>query len=648
MSGSPRRPNFVHLPTAPSTPDRFIPSRDSPGAQTPRESFLLSRPPDRLASNERFTRMRTTSPDPFSNALPSPPRTTRVSRPPVRPVGSLPTSPRTSVTSVAPRVASQGSVWQIGGPASLGDSVIGVSDGRGGMIARGTNAPLYTSTFLSRPDQAAELDVFERRLAVALDIDISSKTIQYATPPSTPIGSPQAKRGIFSPSGASTRVWQDSEWKQPGNTAVLDAPSLRDDYYCSLLAYSDTAKCLAVGLGNHVYLWTEAVNNDLPDSLKTPYGSHVTSLAFSSNEGGKSILAIGRADGRIILWSPDETTWRFDSVQPSPVCCVAFRPQPVKRASKRDRYTEVYTDELLIGDEVGHVYIYSIEWPSQEQRDLFAWNGALTLIARIEAHTQQICGLSWSPDGKWFATGGNDNICHLFQSKKVLEYADTSNRQREPMKSFMFNHPGTCPSQQVINMTQEACKIPATLARHVWSLSAAVKAIAFCPWQRGLVAIGGGSNDRCVHFYHTISGACLATIDCSAQVTSLIWSNTRREIAVTFGFAQPEHPYRIAVFAWPSCKQVVGIPWYDEHRALYAIPYPGGPNTGEGKGEGGVWWNRTQEEGCIVVATSDCSIKFHEVWAEERKATTSRMGMLGGSDILESLHGIDKPGDVIR
>lgn len=423
---------------------------------------------------------------------------------------------------------------------------------------------------------------------------------------------------------------------------------MRDDYYCSLLAYSDTAKCLAVGLGNHVYLWTEAVNNDLPDSLKTPYGSHVTSLAFSSNEGGKSILAIGRADGRIILWSPDETTWRFDSVQPSPVCCVAFRPQPVKRASKRDRYTEVYTDELLIGDEVGHVYIYSIEWPSQEQRDLFAWNGALTLIARIEAHTQQICGLSWSPDGKWFATGGNDNICHLFQSKKVLEYADTSNRQREPMKSFMFNHPGTCPSQQVINMTQEACKIPATLARHVWSLSAAVKAIAFCPWQRGLVAIGGGSNDRCVHFYHTISGACLATIDCSAQVTSLIWSNTRREIAVTFGFAQPEHPYRIAVFAWPSCKQVVGIPWYDEHRALYAIPYPGGPNTGEGKGEGGVWWNRTQEEGCIVVATSDCSIKFHEVWAEERKATTSRMGMLGGSDILESLHGIDKPGDVIR
>lgn len=218
MLGTPRRPNFVRLPTTPSTNDRFIPSRDSPGAQTPRESFLLSRAPDRLASNERLTRTKSTGPDPFSNALPSPPRTTRVSRAPVGPVVSLPTSPRTSVTSVAPRVASQGAVWQIGGAAALGDSVIGVSDGRGGMIARGTNAPLYTSTFLSRPDQAAELDVFERRLAVALDIDISSRTIQYNTPPSTPTRSPQGNRGIFSPPNNSTRIWQDSEWKQPGNT----------------------------------------------------------------------------------------------------------------------------------------------------------------------------------------------------------------------------------------------------------------------------------------------------------------------------------------------------------------------------------------------------------------------------------------------
>ena len=149
-----------------------------------------------------------------------------------------------------------------------------------------------------------------------------------------------------------------------------------------------------------------------------------------------------------------------------------------------------------------------------------------------------------------------------------------------------------------------------------WELNAAVKAIAFCPWQRGLLAIGGGSNDHCIHFYDTVSGACLATIDCAAQVTSLVWSTTCRKIAATFGFAQPEHPFRIAVHSWPACEQIVAIPWYNEYRALYPIPYPGGPKTGCGKGEGGMW-SRTSEEGCIVVAASDSAIRFHEIEQRE-------------------------------
>lgn len=96
--------------------------------------------------------------------------------------------------------------------------------------------------------------------------------------------------------------------------------------------------------------------------------------------------------------------------------------------------------------------------------------------------------------------------------------------------------------------------------KHRWRHGAAVKAIAFCPWRQGLVATGGGSNDKCIHFYHTTSGAALATISVAAQVTSLIWSTTRREIAATFGYAQPDHPYRIAVFSWPDCRQVAAVP----------------------------------------------------------------------------------------
>jgi hypothetical protein len=76
---------------------------------------------------------------------------------------------------------------------------------------------------------------------------------------------------------------------------------------------------------------------------------------------------------------------------------------------------------------------------------------------------------------------------------------------------------------------------------------------------------------------------------------------------------------------------------------LYAIPYPGGPIDRQGLGG-----RRTAKEGCIVVASSDKSVKFHEVWADEKKIAVGGTGVLGGSDILEDLEGINKEGDIIR
>lgn len=430
---------------------------------------------------------------------------------------------------------------------------------------------------------------------------------------------------------------------------MLDAPQLRDDYYCSLLAYSHSAKCLAVGLGSFVHLWSERKGVDTPESLNSISGNtaadaqHVTSLAFSSTQGSQAILAVGRADGRLTLWSPHDSEPRFNAEQPKPISCVSFRPGIVKRPSLRDKTCLVPTEELLVGDEAGHIYFYSVEWPSADNSLLFDWHGALTLLARMTMHTQQICGLSWSADGELFASGGNDNVCFLYETKKILQQHNASNdytaaldvRQEANGERVWTVTPGR----------NNVLAIEPGREKHKWELNAAVKAIAFCPWQRGLLAIGGGSNDRCIHFYHTVSGACLATIDCAAQITSLIWSTTRREIAATFGFAQPDHPFRVAVFAWPSCEQIVAIPWYDENRALYAIPYPGGPNTGRERGEDGVWSSRAAEEGCIVVAASDAAIRFHEIWTDDRGSLGSGTGLLGGSDILESLHGIEKDGD---
>jgi len=457
-----------------------------------------------------------------------------------------------------------------------------------------------------------------------------------------------------------------------------------------VLAYCYSTRTLAVGLANRVYLWSEDFGvrypPDDPDSSVSVY---VTSVSFSSTEGGHSILGIGRSNGQVSLWSlHDPEDIRFTTQHPSAIACVAFKPLTTRRPSERFGST-VPTEELLVGDEVGNVYYYSVEWMTRQQIDIHGWNGSMKLLAKISVHSQQICGLAWSPKGDYFATGANDNACCLFEIKDVLSQPvplqDIRPLYKRPLQTLIdgiglssivaraYSRPGVATTTRTHSDTSAQIPllpqpIPPLLQRaritpgqdgslligqgrqkHKWLHSAAIKAIAFCPWQRGLLATGGGSNDRAIHFYHTFSGATLATINVHAQVTSLIWSTTRREIAATFGYAQPEHPYRIAVFSWPDCRQVVAIPWGHDMRALLAIPYPGGP--GEAKtlrtGLGGAWYSRTAEEGCIVVACSDESVKFHEVWSGASKETGGHVGLLGGSKILEGLEGIEG-GEVIR
>ena len=520
---------------------------------------------------------------------------------------------------------------------------------------------------------------------------------------------------------------------------ILDAPFLRDDFYYSILAYSSTSGFLAVGLCHRVYLWSETLGVQHPPFRDQHHSNFVTSLSFSSENGGKSILAVGRRAGMLSLWSTFDTTARFEISHPSPIVCVSFKPTKTRRPSKRFPNLEVNVEDLAVGDEHGNIWYYSVEWPDGGLEKKYNWNGGMTLLAKISAHTQKVCGLAWSPDNTYLATGSNDNSCLLFDLREIIpvqevQCASHSSCFSQQPKNSLCQNAFSClasktaaecskgrdflghfipsltpynakPSMSLLNYMgsliagkEHTVSVPPNRQKHRLVHSAAVKAIAFAPWQPSLLATGGGTNDRAIHFYHTSSGSCLATINVYAQVTSLVWSKTRREIAATLGFAQPEHPFRIAVFAWPSCEQIAAIPWgpggaswgsvpdnsiVDCGRALYAISYPGYPRirsdeesqeksslgasrSGEGQRtehlpraqsltsmqpkakEGGMWCSRTMEEGCIIVVSSDQSIKFHEVWSgTSRKATAA--GTFGGSQILEGLEGVERPcNEIIR
>lgn len=87
-----------------------------------------------------------------------------------------------------------------------------------------------------------------------------------------------------------------------------------------------------------------------------------------------------------------------------------------------------------------------------------------------------MCGLAWSPNGEQLASGGNDNLLHIWS-------ADSQRPQH-------------------------------TLTAH----QAAVKALAWCPFQSHLLASGGGSADRCIRFWNTHTGSQLNSIDTQSQV----------------------------------------------------------------------------------------------------------------------------------
>ena len=65
---------------------------------------------------------------------------------------------------------------------------------------------------------------------------------------------------------------------------------------------------------------------------------------------------------------------------------------------------------------------------------------------------------------------------------------------------------------------------------------AAVKAIAWSPHQHGLLASGGGTADRCLRFWNTLTGQALQSTDTGSQVCNLAWSKHANELVRKHAF----------------------------------------------------------------------------------------------------------------
>lgn len=151
-------------------------------------------------------------------------------------------------------------------------------------------------------------------------------------------------------------------------------------------------------------------------------------------------------------------------------------------------------------------------------------------VAELVSHTSEVCGLEWRSDGAQLATGGNDNLVSIWDARSLAV-----------PKFTKTNH------------------------------KAAVKALAWCPWNMNLLATGGGSYDRHIHFWNTTSGARVNSIDTGSQVTSLRWSTSYREIVSSSGF--PDNS--LSIWSYPTLVRNVEIPAH-ESRVLHSCLSPDG------------------------------------------------------------------------
>lgn len=81
---------------------------------------------------------------------------------------------------------------------------------------------------------------------------------------------------------------------------------------------------------------------------------------------------------------------------------------------------------------------------------------------------------------------------------------------------------------------------------------AAVKALAWCPWKRNILASGGGTADRTIRIWNSALGTNLSAVDTNSQVCALEWSNTYMELVSSHGFSDNQ----LILWNYPTMTKV--------------------------------------------------------------------------------------------
>lgn len=345
---------------------------------------------------------------------------------------------------------------------------------------------------------------FQSAMSENLNGDLmNSKIISYKNKaPSAPEGYQNSLKVLYSQAHNPTSCKKSIRHIPQVPERILDAPQILDDYYLNLVDWSVNGH-MAVCLGGYVYVWNSA-NGEIQQLMEMEGPEDYVSSVSWISEG--NYLAIGTSTADVQVWDVEHNkmlrNMRGHAARVGSLCW--------------NNYI------LSSGSRSGNIHHHDVRVANHQ-------------VGTLSGHTQEVCGLRWSPDGRFLASGGNDNLLNIWPSEgSQYLTADT------PVYTF----------------TQH---------------QAAVKALAWCPWHPSLLASGGGTADRHIRFWNCNTGVCVNSIDTKSQVCSILWSKHYKELVSSHGFAQNQ----LILWKYPSMTKVAELTGHTA-RVLHMAMSPDG------------------------------------------------------------------------
>jgi cell division cycle protein 20 (cofactor of APC complex) len=242
---------------------------------------------------------------------------------------------------------------------------------------------------------------------------------------------------------------------------------------------------VAVALNQDLYIWNAATGEiSQLFSLEDTPQSYISSVSWIQKG---DVIAVGTSDHTVELWDINKKAClRRMTSHDSRVGCLSWNQHLLSSGS---RSGDIHHHDVRI---------------SQHH------------VGTLKLHTQEVCGLKWNPDGRYLASGGNDNLVTIWDG--------SMSHDNKPLH---------------------------ILRDHL----AAVKAVAWCPWQTNLLATGGGTADRRIKIWNMFNGNLLQDHDAKSQISSLIWSRHYKELISGHGYPGNQ----LTIWKYPEMSKVVDL-----------------------------------------------------------------------------------------